>query len=449
MTDALDDIWESLDDPEWLAKSKRKQDAARASVEADDELAEPSRDDRLAAYGQGVAESLSMGGARDLVDVVKADSPQSAGGAAAMLAAAPFGLPAMGMAARYASPQTSGAHDADVEAASKGKRGALYGLGHLVGDLGGAALGGAESVGSAVKAARAGTLSSTFKPVAEAAAKAKDRLGAAGREMAAEAVDGNVPSKLGALKRAISALTGDGGDASKLVVESTPAPSQPWMTVLADDVGSQGGPASGLELARQPRGPSNWVASADDLARDNLPPQAREAIDASRSRAVAAKEGREAEREAGRAKEAAKRAEESGDDLFGPDGDRLTGQVQAPATPAPAPTVREQALDDLLVGPDAPPPARSAPEVAASQAKLDPKYADMVADGSMTPRQAGAATRNAATKANAPRSGGDIKEQVRAAYEADPKVTPQQLKKRLGINIAAAKRELDNVKWGR
>lgn len=136
-------------DPTWLAKSKRAQDAARASVEAEDELREPTIGEKSAAFAQGAAESLSMGAAPYAKGAAKAFLPLALGIAAPLAVDEPIA----GIPKRFREGVES--QREAVEPMRIGKLGASYGTGHLAGDVAGLVSGAAAPVKSAIGAGKA------------------------------------------------------------------------------------------------------------------------------------------------------------------------------------------------------------------------------------------------------------------------------------------------------
>lgn len=123
---------------------------------------------------------------------------------------------------------------------------------------------------------------------------------------------------------------------------------------------------------------------------------------------------------------------------------------RTPTPKTPPPDLHAGAVDDLIEQEIAG-PSTVAPDVAAEGAKLDQGFANAVADGNMSPRQAVGASRAAARKAAAPTSGPQMRAMVRELLTSEPKLAskPSVVAKRLGISVADARREIGNVQWGR
>lgn len=136
-------------DPDWLAKSKRGQEAARASVEAEDELREPSFGEKAASFASGAAESASMGAAPYAKGAAKAFGPLLLGGAAGLAVDDPIA----GIPERFREGVES--QREGVEAMRVGKLGAAYGTGHLTADIASLLGGVAAPVKSAISAGKA------------------------------------------------------------------------------------------------------------------------------------------------------------------------------------------------------------------------------------------------------------------------------------------------------
>ena len=135
-------------DPPWLARSKRLQDAARASVEAEDELREPTIGEKAASFAAGAAESASMGAAPYAKGAAKAFGPLLLGGAAGFAVDDPIS----GIPERFREGVESQRESA--EPMRIGKIGASYGAGHLTGDVAGLATGLAAPLRSAATAVK-------------------------------------------------------------------------------------------------------------------------------------------------------------------------------------------------------------------------------------------------------------------------------------------------------
>lgn len=231
------------DEDGWLEKSKRKQDAARASVEADDLNAEPSPADRFAATATGFANSVGLGLADKAAGLANALSPAGV---------------TKGLETAYREGRDE--VRADHEAASAGKLGEPYSEGQITGDVLNSIMG-LAGVGKNVAAEVASTGKVTpslgaLKPLVDGAGR---RLGAAGKEMLKESVEGGgQPTIRGAAWRAIKALAGEGGEVSPgMIIEeaaAVPASTRPdWMATLTDAGQAPAGPVvSGLDIVKRP-----------------------------------------------------------------------------------------------------------------------------------------------------------------------------------------------------
>ena len=151
--DALYDAMAGVDiaheqDPAWLAKSKRWQEAARASVEAEDELREPTVPQKVAAFATGAGESASLGLSPYLYGAMRAMDPFVRPGEKGFLVEKPIaGIPERFREGVEAQKEAR-------ESMSTGKIGASYGAGYLASDLANAALGVAPAAKSALVAAK-------------------------------------------------------------------------------------------------------------------------------------------------------------------------------------------------------------------------------------------------------------------------------------------------------
>ena len=133
-------------DPAWLAKSKRGQEAARTSVEAEDLQRDPSTPEKAAAFGMGAAQSASMGAAPAARGAAAALAPLALGAAAPFVVDNPIsGIPERYRAARDKQKEAT-------EAFSSEKLGSSFGYGQGLMDLVNAALGVAAPAKSAVTA---------------------------------------------------------------------------------------------------------------------------------------------------------------------------------------------------------------------------------------------------------------------------------------------------------
>lgn len=241
MNDALDAAWDSLDeawgDDDWLERSKRKQDAARASVEADDLTAEPSKGDELAAFATGGANALGLGLADKAAGLANALSPAGV---------------TKGLETAYREGRDE--VRADHEAASAGKLGDAYSTGALSGDVINSIMG-LAGVGKNVAAEVASTGKITpslgvFKPFAD---RMGPRLSAASKDLQREAVGGVQTKRLDNAWRAIKTLAGRGGEVDDAMIKSADTILPEWMAPLTDAAHPPPGPVvSGLDIVKRP-----------------------------------------------------------------------------------------------------------------------------------------------------------------------------------------------------
>lgn len=124
----------------------------------------------------------------------------------------------------------------------------------------------------------------------------------------------------------------------------------------------------------------------------------------------------------------------------------------APRTAAPSSTAeaRTQAIDEVLQSQM----FKQRPVTPAGKdiARADPEFLDAVDRGTMTAAQAAAATRAQAARATGSQmSGSQMREAVRDLIRREKGIAqnPQKVARTLGISVADAKREINNVAWGR
>lgn len=368
--------------------SEHKQNLARESVDAERLTTDPTAAERFGAAALGAADTATFGQAGRIRGALSA-------------------LPGMaaGMSAGDAYDEGKGAVDAYenderlnpsfkvgqsaamLASAASPARGAVTAIEDLVGG------GIANTKGSAiVEGAHA-----LAKPLSKAAGDVKAlalRAKGAAKELGRETLEGGgAPTRAGMLRRALKALTGNGGENTDIVeaVDAAPKPALPeWMSSLVgDEAVAQ---ASGLNLARPPPAPKPVPRS----------PRAPKAAPAPAADAPS-----------------------------------------LATTTEPMPDARERALGDLVEQKVTPP------------SQFDPEFADAVVNGNMSTRQAVGATRGAAARASAPKTGAEMKEAVRELLRGNPALAKNasakaaQIGKRLGISTADAKREINNIAMGR
>lgn len=230
-------------------KSTRAQDTARTEVGAE-EANEPTREEKNAAFGQGLAESASFGQAGR---VKGAGWKGALGGALGTIAGGPLWgtLGGTYLAAGDDIEKGHEEHQANIEAASAGRHGDEFSKGHLTGDLANAV------VGTAGVVSGAGGGSRLMDTLPDAARTAGLRLKGVGKELFAEGIEkGAAPTTRGAVARALKALIGHGGevgDDAIVASEKVAAERPSWFTGLLDDTAAGADDAaSGLELVKRP-----------------------------------------------------------------------------------------------------------------------------------------------------------------------------------------------------
>lgn len=138
-------------DPAWLAKSKRGQEAARTSVEAEDLLREPSWQEKAAAFSMGAGESASMGTAPFVRGITAASTPGPLD-PASLAATSPLWAEELEKGAPERYQEGRGKQREAKEAFSSEKLGSSFGYGQGLMDALNAALGLVAPAKSAVTA---------------------------------------------------------------------------------------------------------------------------------------------------------------------------------------------------------------------------------------------------------------------------------------------------------
>ena len=134
-------------DPKWLERSRHKQNAAAAQVEADELLREPTLGEKAASFAQGAAEAASFGVSPYAKGAAKALMPLALGGAAGLVVDDPIA----GIPKRFREGVES--QQEGRASMQEGKLGAAYGYGQGAVDLANAAAGVAAPARSALVAA--------------------------------------------------------------------------------------------------------------------------------------------------------------------------------------------------------------------------------------------------------------------------------------------------------